>query len=128
MMKAPQNPTTVLNNPLHDKYVIQFAPELSNFIRKEGKTKTYRFGDKYDYLLPGDEVELREYATGVFISKAIITSKEKTTFGQLPLNLTGHEICESKEHQRKVFSSYYKYLNREISDDDPFLILSFKLK
>lgn len=126
-MKAPQNPTVVTTNPDHDKYIIQFAPELTEFIKQNGKIKTYRYGHKYDYLNTGDQVELREYKTNDLISKAEITTKEHTKFKDIPLDLGGHEVYESKDHQRKVFSSYYKYIGREIEDDDPFLILTFKL-
>jgi uncharacterized protein YqfB (UPF0267 family) len=126
--KAPQNPTIVPTNPQHGQYVIQFAPELCEFIKQGLKLKTYRFGDKYAYLKPGDQVELREYETSNLISKAEITSVEKVTFKEIPLDLGGHEVYESKEHQRKVFSSYYKYVGREIADEDSFLVISYLLK
>jgi hypothetical protein len=126
-MKAPQNPTVVPINPEHDKYIIQFAPELTPFIRKDGKVKTYRFGDKYDYLKVGDKVILREYKTNKLISKAIIKNKERVIFQDLPLDLNGHEIYDSKDHQRKVFSSYYKYIGRDVNDTDPFLVFTFDL-
>lgn len=83
---APQEPTVVHTNPIHDKYVVQFAPELTNFIRNGQKLKTYRFGNKYEYLKVGDEVELREYGTNNLISKAEITDKTHTTFRDLPLD------------------------------------------
>ncbi len=126
-MRAPQNPTIVPSSPILKKDVILFAPELSDFIRKEGKVKTYRYGYKYEYLKIGGQVELREYQTNNLISKAEITSKKYTTFKDIPLNLEGHEIYDSKEHQRRIFSSYYKYLGRKIEDNDPFIIISFKL-
>lgn len=126
-MKAPQSPTVVPTNPIHDDYTIQFAPELTDFIRKEGKVKTYRYGSKYEYLKVGDLVTLTEYKTNDLISKAEITGKEHVTFKDIPLDLGGHEVYESKDHQQKVFSSYYKYIGREIKDEDPFLILTFKL-
>ncbi len=126
-MRGPQNPTVVPKNPQHDKYIIQFAPELTPFIKKDGKIKTYRFGDKYSYLKVGDNVELREYGTDKLISKAIVKSKENMTFNDIPVNLNGHEVYDSKEHMRRVFSSYYKYINREIKDDDKFLVFTFDL-
>lgn len=126
-MEAPKNPTVVPKNPIHDKYTIQFAPELTKFIRKDGKVKTYRFGDKYDYLQIGDKVRLAEYQTSQFISNAIIANKEYVAFKDIPLKLSGHEEYGSRDHLRKVFSSYYKYIGREVEDSDPFLILSFEL-
>lgn len=126
-MRAPKNPTVITKNPQHDKYLIQFAPELTDFIQKEGKVKTYRYGNKYDYLKIGDRVTLREYGSEKIIAQAEIVQKEKTTFGRLPLNIDGHESSESKEQQRMVFSSYYRYIGREIKDSDPFLILGFRL-
>ena len=126
-MKAPQKPTVVSTNPVHGKHIIQFAPELTDYIAEKGKVKTYRFGDKYKHLQKGDVVELREYKTNKLISKAEIIGTEKTTFKNIPLDLEGHEVYKSKKHQRRVFSSYYKYIGREIEDNDPFLILSFKL-
>ena len=90
-MKAPDNPTVVANNPLHDKYSIYFAPELVQFILIEGKVKTYRYGEKYDYLEVNDKVVLREYETNNFIANAKITDKQKITFAQMPLHLDGHE-------------------------------------
>jgi len=126
-MQAPKNPTIVPNNPVQDKYTIQFAPELTKLIRKDGKVKTYRFGDKYDYLQIGDKVRLAEYQTDKLISNAIITNKEHVAFKDIPLKLSGHEEYESRDHLRKVFSSYYKYVGRAVEDNDPFLILSFDL-
>lgn len=126
-MKAPVNPTVVPNEPVHDRYEIQFAPELVEFILKEGKIKTYRYGNKYDYLQVGDKVKLIEYGSRKLISSASIVSKDKMKFKEIPLDLNGHEVFESKEHQRKVFSSYYKYINREIVDEDEFLVISYSL-
>lgn len=126
-MRAPKNPTVVGKNPRHGKYIIQFAPELTDFILKEGKVKTFRYGDKYDYLKVGDRVILQEYGSNKFIAKVEIIHKEKTTFGKLPLKLEGHDTANSKEQQRKIFSNYYKYIGREVQDTDPFLILGFRL-
>lgn len=125
-VNAPQDPTVVNTDPIHDKYVIQFAPELTDFIRIGEKTRTYRFGNKYEYLKVGDEVELREYGTSKLISKAEITDKTRTFFRNISLDLGWH-VYDSKDHQRKVLSSYYKYIGREIEDDDPLLIISFEL-
>lgn len=66
-------------------------------------------------------------ATKETVHKAIVTEKSYTTFGQLPLNDGSHESYKDKEHQRRVFTGYYKYLGRTINDDDSFLVISFKL-
>lgn len=126
-MKAPLKPTVVGSEPVHDKYVIQFAPELSDLIKKDGKVKTYRFGSKYDYLKVGDKVELSEYGTNRHIANAVIKNKEYTLFVDLPLDLAGHEVYKSKDHQKKFFSSYYKYIGRKVKDNDQFIILTFDL-
>jgi hypothetical protein len=49
-------------------------------------------------------------------------------FKEIPLNLNGHEIYDSKEHMRKVFSSYYRYVGRKVRDDDKFLVFTFDLE
>ena len=126
-MKAPQNPTVVNKNPQHNKYVIQFAPELTKYIRNDGKVKTYRFGNKYEYIKVGDEVDLREYGSNKLISKAKVKGKEIVQFKDIPLNLSGHEVYETRDHMRKVFSSYYKYVGREVRDNDKFLVFTFDL-
>ena len=124
-MKAPQNPTVIPINPVQNKNVILFAPELSDFIRKKGKVKTYRFdSEKYKHLKVGDQIELREYGTNILISRATIVDIKRVKFKDLPLKMEGHEVYESKEHQRRVFSSYYRYLNRSIEDSDYFLVIS----
>jgi hypothetical protein len=50
-----------------------------------------------------------------------------TTFKEIPLKTPGHETARNKEHQRQVLSGYYAFLGRPIADDDPFLIIEFKL-
>ena len=126
-MNAPKEPTIVTVNPKDEEYVIQFAPELTDFIRKDGKVKTYRYGDKYEYLLEGDSVTLSEYGTGTVISKAVIKSKEHVHLKDIPIKLNGHEQYDSREHMRKVFSSYYAYIGREIQNNDSFLVFTFDL-
>ena len=104
-----------------------FAPELINNIKKKRKWRTYRFGNKYDHLKIGDEVIVRDNAGVLFKQKAIITNKPYTTFSELPLKIEGHEIYSGKEDQRRVLSTYYAYLGRVVKDNDPFLIIDFKL-
>ncbi len=127
-MKVPQKTTKYNEEPIHDKYIVGFAPELINFIKEGKKVLTYRFGNKYNYLKPEDIVKVEDTVNKKVIGKAKVISKEQTTFGELPLNIPGHETYTNKEHQRKVFSGYYAYLGKNIQDDDVFLILGFKLE
>lgn len=126
-MKSPPKATVISKAPVQDRYEIQFAPELTALILKEGKVTTYRYGTKYDYLHIGDEVRLSEYDTRKLITRAIITKKEKVLFKDIPLHVKGHEAYKSKVEQKKVFSSYYTYLGRPLTNNDPFLLLAFKI-
>ena len=110
-----------------DPYVLPFAPELVDFIQKNLKLTTYRFGDKYDYLNVGDVVTIQNSATKEYVLKARITNKQSTTFAHLPLDNGAHESYKDKDHQRNVLSGYYKYIGRDIKDDDSFLVISFEL-
>jgi hypothetical protein len=125
--KVPPNTTVNDSEYKPDSNILPFAPELVEFISKNLKLTTYRLGDKYDYLQTGDVVTIQNSATGEPIHKAKITNKSKATFAELPLDDGGHEAYESKEHQREVFSGYYKYIGREIKDEDSFLVISFEL-
>lgn len=107
--------------------ILPFAPELVDLISKKLKLTTYRFGNKYDYLKIGDVVVIQDSVTGEFVHKARITNKSETIFAELPLSDDKHEAYKDKEHQRMVFSGYYKYMGREIRDDDQFLVISFEL-
>lgn len=125
--KVPSK-TTVNNSEYKpDANVLPFAPELIDFITRNIKLVTYRFGDKYVYLKTGDIITIKNSATRKSVCKARIASISKTTFAELPLDDGRHESYEDKEHQRRVFSGYYKYLNRNIKDSDPFLVLEFEL-
>lgn len=128
VIKAPDDTTTNLNESTPEKNVLSFAPELISFILDKKKTATYRLGRKYDYLNAGDKVQLQNSRTGEIVGEAIIASKSYTLFGDLPLEGRGHESYKDKEHQRKVFSGYYAYIGRPISDDDEFLVLGFNQK
>lgn len=127
MFKVPQK-TSVFKNHTHSPVgIISFAPELIKFIKEKRKYQTYRFADeKYQQIKVGDVVSIKEYG-GAIIGPAKITKKVSTTFVDLPLDSPGHETPKDKEHQRKVLSSYYAFLGREIRDDDPFIILDFEL-
>lgn len=127
MIKAPKKTSIWRNEPKHKKYVLYFAPELINFIKEKQKYKTYRFGDHYDYIQVGDKVKIQETNKENVVANAVITNKEYTTFKNLPLNINGHETYKDKEQERKVLSGYYKFIGRDIRDNDKFLILTFEL-
>ncbi len=127
MIKVPTKTTVYSKEPGHQDYTFFFAPELMDFIKQKKKYKTYRYGLRFDYLKKGDLVLIKENGKKDFTLQAKITSKTKTTFKDLPLAVEGHEIYDSKEHQRKVLSGYYKFIGREIKDEDLFLVFEFKL-
>lgn len=127
MPQVPDQTSTFANEPKAEVNVIPFAPELIRFIQENLKLRTYRYGRKYDYLQLGDVVDLTDVTTGQKVAKARITKKEYTAFAKLPLKTEGHETYRDKEHQRQVFSGYYQYLGRPITDDDEFLVLDFEL-
>ena len=128
MTKVPEITSIYKKEPPSDPYIINFAPELISFIKSGKKVATYRFGDKYDYLEVGDVVKVKDNDANKIVGEAVIVGKQKTTFAELPFNTPGHETYENKEHQRKVFSGYYAFLEREINDNDPFLVLEYKSK
>ncbi len=127
MFKVPKK-TSVFKNHVHSPVgTMSFAPELIKFIKEKKKYQTYRFADeKYQKIQVGDIVTIKEYGGGI-LGPAKITKKIKTTFKGLPLKNDGHETPKNKEHQRKVMSGYYAFFGREIRDEDPFIILDFKL-
>lgn len=110
-----------------DAYVIPFAPELINFILDDLKLTTYRFGKKYDYLNIGDQVSIQDSSTQKIVGKAKIKNKSLTTFQDLPLTNGTHEAYKDKDHQKKVLSGYYAYLERPIENEDEFLVFDFEL-
>ena len=128
MAKVPRKTSIYEVEPVPDKYVIPFAPELVQFLESGEKVETYRYGDKYEYLEVGDLVVIQNNKTKEGVFNANIVEKKKTTFASLPLTSSGHEGYESKDQQRAVFSGYYAYLGRPIENDDPFLIFTFRRK
>lgn len=127
MLQTP-NKTTVNNvEPVLNRYSMGFAPELIEFLKTGQQTKTYRYGDKYNYLKPGDVITIVNTVTNKPEGKARIISKARTIFKKLPLNMSGHPTAKDKNQQRKTLKGYYAYLKRDIKDDDPFLIFMFQL-
>ncbi len=128
MVKVPSKTFVNLIEPQFAKYAISFAPELIPIILSGEKVKTYRYGNKYDYLKVGDLVQIENTKTKEIVAQAVVLNKQPTTFGELPLTLQGHEEYESKEQQRNVMSGYYAYLGKALENSDQFLILEFQLK
>lgn len=94
---------------------IGFAPALVPLVKSGQKTKTYRLGDKYDFLTVGDVIQTNDSGTGQVFANLKITDKSYTTFRDLPITEDGHEIYKSKEDQRKLFEKYY---GREVKEDE----------
>lgn len=99
----PRKTTKYTKEPVHDKYVIGFAPELIDFIKEGKKVLTYRYGNKYNYLKPNDIVVVEDTVNKKVVGKARVISKKKTTFNELPLDIPGHETYTNKEHQKKKY-------------------------
>ena len=125
MHSHPTQTSVWSSEPQNEPYTIPFAAELIQFIKDRKKVKTYRFGMKYNYLNLGDEIAIKETGQEDILFKAIITNKQVVPFSGIPLDVDGHETYKDKEEQRKIFSGYYKYIGRQIKDDDQFLIFDF---
>jgi hypothetical protein len=127
MFKVPHQTTSNKTEPPKQGYVLPFAPELIQFILDERKLTTYRFGSKYAYLKPTDKVAIANSQTGDHVAQAKILDITEVTFRDLPLTISTHETYDTKEQQRLVMSGYYAYIGRSIQDDDPFLVINFRL-
>lgn len=106
---------------------IAFTPALVSEIKSGRKKLTYRLGLKYDGIQEGDVVDAINSDTKQVEAKIKITSKTQVKFSDLPLNIDGHGVYKSKEHQREVMNGYYSYTGREILDEDLFLVFKFTL-
>jgi hypothetical protein len=105
--------------------VILFHPSLVPLILASDKTLTYRLSDDgLDVLDVGEEVDGQDSSTGQRFARLRITSKEYTTFAELPIDRTGNVTHASKQAQRATFRGYY---GREILDEEPVLILEFEV-
>ena len=104
--------------------VIGFAPNLVPLIKKGTKTLTYRVGDKYGYLKVGDKILFKNSENNKVVGELEITETNWTTFKDLPIDRQGHEIYPSKQAQKDTFKKYYK---QDIKDNEPILVLGFKL-
>lgn len=128
MTQYLKNTTVHIVEPRHDPYIITLAPELIEIVKSGAKAKTYRLGDKYDYLKVGDEIKILNTITREFAIDAIITNKYFQKFIDLPVGEPGHEAYKDKESQRRVFNGYYAFRNEPIKDDDNFLVVEFLKK
>ena len=102
---------------------IGFASDLVPLIQNGTKTLTYRVGDKYTFLNVGDIIPIRDSATNKIFADVEITEKSYTTFKDLPIDRSGHEVYPSKEKQRETFKKYYG----DVEDESKILILGFKV-
>lgn len=103
---------------------IGFAADLVQLVKDGKKTKTYRVGKKYSFLVPGDRIPVKDSATDRQFAEIEITSSTCTTFGALPLSLAGHEIYASREEQKEKFKTYY---GRDIAEIEEVCILGFRV-
>jgi len=103
---------------------ISFASNLVPLILDGSKTLTYRLGEKYASVEIGDILSTKDSSTGEVFAKIEITLKEKGTFATLRDDREGHEVYRTPEERRATFERYY---NRPVSDDEPVIILGFKL-
>lgn len=102
---------------------IGFADDLIPLIQNHTKTFTYRIGNKYDFLCPGDIIDVRSDPSGDIVGKIKIINTSFTTFKELPIDRVGHEIYLSKEAQRSVLETYYG----KVTDNDKILVLEFEV-
>lgn len=72
----------------------------------------------------GDTILTDDSGTGKVFAKLEITHKEKGTFGTLRDDREGHEMYRSLEERRSTFEKYY---NRPIADNEPAIIIGFKV-
>lgn len=105
--------------------ILGFASELVDLVKNGTKTLTYRLGDKYDFLKPGDIIKTKDSSTGEVFGELNINEKSACLFKDLPIDRSGHETYESKEAIRQTFERLY---NRQVSDDDKVIILGFAFK
>lgn len=106
------------------KKTIGFAPELVPLVLNGSKTLTYRIGSKYDFLRVGDTIMADDSSTGKIFAQLEITGRETGTFGTLRDDRAGHEVYRSTKERRATFEKYY---SRSIADDEPALIIRFKV-
>ena len=88
------------------------------------KTLTYRLEDKWDFLNVGDTILTEDSGTNKVFAELEITLKERGAFGTLRDDREGHEPYRSLEERRATFEKYY---NRKVTDDEPAIILGFKV-
>ena len=110
---------------MSDQNIIGFASELVDSVKNGTKTLTYRLGDKYDFLKPGDVIKTKDSSTGEVFGELTITEKSVCEFKDLALDLPRHEAYSNLEDARQSFERLY---NRPVKDDERVVILKFKFK
>lgn len=108
-----------------DALFLGFAPQLVPLVKSGRKTMTYRLGDKYTSVKPGDVLPVKNSGDGKLFGQVIISNISTTTFKELPINRNGHEGYASKDEQRAKFEIYY---GRSVVDEEPVIILEYKFK
>lgn len=101
---------------------IGFAANLVPLVKNGSKKLTYRLGEKYAFLKPGDKISTKDSSTREVFGELEIIEVEKTTFNDLPIDIDEHEKYASKEEQKKVFETYYP---GEVKDESVVIILKF---
>lgn len=105
--------------------IIGFAHELVSSVKDGTKNLTYRLGDKYDFLQPGDVIKTKDSSTGEIFGELLITEKSVCEFKDLPIDQFGHGTYTDRETMRQSFEKLY---GRAVNDDDRVVILSYKFK
>jgi hypothetical protein len=108
----------------NEKRGFVFADDLAPLILNGRKTFTYRLGNKYDGIRPGDRCFATYASTRKPFAEIEILDKNAVPFSGLPTDSEGHETYPSKEALRQTFESYYK---RPVTDDEAVLVFQFKV-
>lgn len=109
--------------PVRAPYEIGFYPDYIPMIEEGSKWMTYRNAGPFDYLKPGDSIELKEHGTHRLIGKTSVVSINFMTLGELSIDCPGHESYQSKDHQREVLSGY---AGKPLEDSELFIVIEFK--
>lgn len=91
-------------------YVLDFVPPLNGF---EGDFNTIRLGVKWaKNLKPGDEVYLQNSKDKMIFAKAVVTSVEQDTFGQICMEHAHNNHSEIGKDDGHSASRIYKLMTK----------------
>jgi hypothetical protein len=96
---------------------IGFAAHLMPLVRAGIKTLTYRAGEKWRTVSPGQELNAGK------AGRLIVTSVRQVAFGDLPVICPGHETYAGRHQMNSVFAGYY---GRDIPDEEIMTVLEFR--